>query len=76
MYFFRIVVDGNEIDDRMIQRNILEVPFDERVSLLKEENEHILSDYTEYVKHLIAVNWPEVFPEMTHHQGSSRGQAP
>ena len=58
------VVDGIEIDDKVKQTKILEVPFEERVALTSQEREHILSDYTEFVKNIIVENWPEVLPDM------------
>ena len=58
------VVDGKEIDDKDVQKNIFEIPFEERVSVTKEETEHLLCDYTEYIKRLIGANWPEVLPNM------------
>ena len=58
------IVDGIEIDDTQKQKDILKIPFEERVSLTNLEKEHLLNDYTEYIKHLIDDNWPEVFPGM------------
>ena len=59
-------MDGLEIVDSEVDRNVLKVPFEERIYITSEEKEHLLKDYTLFVMNIIAENFPKAFPDLQH----------
>ena len=57
-------MDGREIIDTEVDRNILKVPFQERINVTRSEKEHLLKNYTLFAMNTIAVNFPKAFPDM------------
>ena len=51
------MVDGRE-------RNILNVPYEERINVTRMELEHLLKDYTLFAMNTIAIFFPEAFPDL------------
>ena len=58
------VVDGREVVDTEEDRNILAVPFEERINVTQNEKEHLLKDYTIFVMNTIVAHFPEAFPNL------------
>ena len=61
---FEDIVSANELSDKQIQPNIMEVTPDIRMSVTPAENEHLLQYYTQFVMHLIKTKWPNLFPTL------------
>ena len=61
---FEDQITAKEISDSKVPPSILEVPVQERICVTKPETEHLLCNYTQFVMHLMNVNWPNLFPTM------------
>ena len=57
-------MDGREVVDTEEDRNILAVPFEERINVTQNEKEHLLKDYTIFVMNTIVAHFPEAFPNL------------
>ena len=58
------MVDGRELLDTDAERNILNVPYEERINVTRMELEHLLKDYTLFAMNTIAIFFPEAFPDL------------
>ena len=63
-HFVADVVDGRELLDSDADRNILKVPFEERINVTRMELEHLLKDYTKFAMNTITSFFPEAFPDL------------